>query len=119
MIKLTDNALTKIKEILLEENNPAAKLRTSVQGGGCAGFSYSFAIETEQHEDDFVVDGSQNLVLIDSMSLQYMQDATIDYVEDLMSSSFRIDNPNAQTSCGCGSSFSMADDFLDHFHDFG
>lgn len=116
MITLTEKALAKIKDILAEENNPAAKIRTFVQGGGCAGFSYGFTIDTEQNGDDFVVEGSQNLVVIDSMSVQYMQDAVIDYVEDLMSSSFRIDNPNAQTSCGCGSSFSMADDYFEDHH---
>jgi iron-sulfur cluster assembly accessory protein len=117
MITLTNAALTKIKEILADEPE-SSKLRTFVQGGGCSGMSYGFTIDTEQNEDDFVVEGSQNLVLVDSMSVQYLQNAVIDYVDDLMGSSFRIDNPNAETTCGCGSSFSVADDFLDDVHDF-
>ncbi len=115
MITITENALTKIKEILLEEGS-GSKLRTFVQGGGCSGMSYGFNIETEQNEDDFVVENSDNLVLVDSMSMMYLSGATIDYVEDLMGASFRIDNPNAETSCGCGSSFSVADDFMDDHH---
>lgn len=118
MVKITNNALLKIIEILKEEDDPNSKLRTFVQGGGCSGMSYGFTIDTEQNEDDFVVEGSQNLVLVDSMSVQYLQNAVIDYVDDLMGSSFRIDNPNAETTCGCGSSFSVADDFLDDVHDF-
>lgn len=118
MITITENALNKIKDILIEENDPNAKLRTFVQGGGCSGMNYGFTIETEQNEDDFVVDNAENLVIIDSMSMMYLNGATIDYVEDLMGSNFKINNPNAETSCGCGSSFGVRDDFLDD-HYFG
>lgn len=107
MITITDPALEKIQGILAEENNPKIKLRTFVQGGGCSGFSYGFTLDEEQNEDDFVIDNKGTIVLIDSMSMQYLQGATIDYKEELMGSSFTINNPNAQTTCGCGSSFSI------------
>jgi iron-sulfur cluster insertion protein len=107
MITLTESALAKITDILAEENNPAVKLRTFVQGGGCSGFSYGFTLDEEQNEDDFVIDRNGVVVLVDSMSMQYLQGATIDYKEELMGSSFTINNPNAQTTCGCGSSFSV------------
>ena len=107
MITLTESAVAKIADILLEENTPQVKLRTFVQGGGCSGFSYGFTLDEEQNEDDFVIDNNGIVVLIDSMSMQYLQGATIDYKEELMGSSFTINNPNAQTTCGCGSSFSV------------
>ena len=107
MITLTESAVAKIADILLEENNPQVKLRTFVQGGGCSGFSYGFTLDEEQNEDDFVIDNNGVVVLIDSMSMQYLQGAVIGYKEELMGSSFTINNPNAQTTCGCGSSFSV------------
>ncbi len=107
MITLTESALAKISDILAEENNPALKLRTFVQGGGCSGFSYGFTLDEEQNEDDFIIENTGATILIDSMSMQYMQGATIDYKEDLMGSSFSIKNPNATTTCGCGSSFAI------------
>jgi len=107
MITLTESAVAKIADILLEENNPQVKLRTFVQGGGCSGFSYGFTLDEEQNEDDFVIDRNGVVVLIDSMSMQYLQGAVIDYKEELMGSNFTINNPNAQTTCGCGSSFSV------------
>lgn len=107
MIEITESAIAKISEILSEENNPDIKLRTFVQGGGCSGFSYGFTLDEEQSEDDFVIDKNGLSVLVDSMSMQYLQGATIDFKEDLMGSSFVINNPNAQSTCGCGSSFSV------------
>jgi iron-sulfur cluster insertion protein len=107
MITLTESAIEKIGDILAEENNPRVKLRTFVQGGGCSGFNYGFTLDEEQNEDDFVIDNNGVVVLVDSMSMQYLQGATIDYKEELMGSSFTINNPNAQTTCGCGSSFSV------------
>lgn len=83
MITITSNALTKIREILSEEDE-GSKLRTFVQGGGCAGFEYGFSVDKEQNEDDFEIEGTDGLVLIDAMSMQYLNDAVIDYVEDLM-----------------------------------
>lgn len=107
MIEITDSAIEKIRDILAEENNPNIKLRVFVQGGGCSGFSYGFTLDEEQQEDDFDFDRSGIHVLVDSMSAQYLQGATINYKDELMGSSFVIDNPNAQTTCGCGSSFSV------------
>jgi iron-sulfur cluster insertion protein len=106
MLTLTENAVQKIKELLAEENNPNLKLRSFVQGGGCSGMQYGFTFDETQNEDDFVIENDGIAVLVDSMSMQYMDGASIDYKDDLMGSSFSIDNPNAQTSCGCGSSFS-------------
>lgn len=107
MITLTESALAKIADILAEENNPALKLRTFVQGGGCSGFSYGFMLDEEQNEDDFIIESTDATVLVDSMSMQYLQGATIDYKDELMGSNFVINNPNATTTCGCGSSFSV------------
>ena len=78
-----------------------------VQGGGCSGFQYGFTFDSDKNEDDFEIEAGQTQVLVDSMSMQYVQGATIDYVEDLMGAQFKIKNPNATGSCGCGSSFSM------------
>lgn len=105
-ITITLPAQDKIADLLLEENNPNLKLRTFVQGGGCSGFQYGFTFDEEQNEDDFVVEAGTVKVLIDSMSYQYLAGAVIDYKEDLQGSHFSIKNPNAQTTCGCGSSFS-------------
>jgi len=105
MISITESAKAKIKDILAEENNPNINLRVFVQGGGCSGFSYGFTLDEEQNDDDFEVDLDGVKVLVDSMSGTYLQGATIDFKDELMGSSFTIDNPNAQTTCGCGSSF--------------
>jgi iron-sulfur cluster insertion protein len=106
MITITENASTKITDILAEENNPKARIRVFVQGGGCSGMQYGFAIEEEQNEDDFEIPAGSLSVLVDSISAQYLTNAQIDYVDDLNGSQFKISNPNAQTTCGCGSSFS-------------
>jgi iron-sulfur cluster insertion protein len=106
-ITITDSAITKIADLLAEENNPKLCLRTFVQGGGCSGFQYGFTFDEEQNEDDFVIESGTVKVLIDSMSYQYLVGAEINYTEDVMGSSFTIKNPNAQTTCGCGSSFSV------------
>ena len=107
MVEITDSAKTKITEIIAEENNPNLKIRTFVQGGGCSGMQYGFTFDEEQNEDDFEFDIGDNKMLVDSMSMQYLQGAIIDYKDDLMGSSFSIKNPNAQTTCGCGSSFAV------------
>ena len=111
MITITDSAYSKVKDLLAEEGDPNLKLRVFVQGGGCSGMSYGFNFETQQHEDDFTIEGNGVIVLVDSMSMQYLNNAVVDYKEDLMGAGFSISNPNAETSCGCGSSFSVADDF--------
>lgn len=107
MIELTENAKNKILDILYDEGNPNMCLRTYVQGGGCAGFSYGFTLDEVQNEDDFEIPLEPFKVLIDAMSMQYLQGAKIDYKEELMGSNFVIENPNASGSCGCGSSFSI------------
>jgi iron-sulfur cluster insertion protein len=106
MITITESAVAKIQDILTEENNPNLKLRVFVQGGGCSGFQYGFTLDEEQAEDDWDIESNGVSVLVDSMSGGYLQGATIDYKEDDYGSSFSISNPNAQTTCGCGSSFS-------------
>lgn len=103
MLTITESAQAKIADILAEENNANLKVRAFVQGGGCSGFQYGFTLDEQQGEDDFEVHG----VLVDSMSMQYLSGATIDYKDDIHGSSFVINNPNAQTTCGCGSSFSV------------
>ena len=105
-ITITESAVAKIADLLAEENNPKLCLRTFVQGGGCSGFQYGFTFDEEQNEDDFVLEKGGVKILVDSMSYQYLVGAEINYTEDVMGSSFTIKNPNAQTTCGCGSSFS-------------
>jgi iron-sulfur cluster insertion protein len=107
MITITESAKTKILDLLAEEGNPDLKLRTFVQGGGCSGFSYGFTFDEIMNEDDFEMPLGDSKVLIDAMSMQYLQGASIDYKEDLQGSEFKIINPNAQSTCGCGSSFSV------------
>jgi len=107
MITITESAKTKILDLLAEENNPDLALRTFVQGGGCSGMSYGFTFDEITNEDDFEVPLEKFKVLVDSASMQYLQGSSIDYKEDLQGSQFVISNPNAQTTCGCGSSFSV------------
>ena len=107
MVEITESAKEKIIDLLREENDPELKLRTFVQGGGCSGFQYGFTFDNEQNDDDFEFDIGEYKMLVDAMSMQYMTGAVIDYKDDLMGSSFSIKNPNAQTTCGCGSSFSV------------
>jgi iron-sulfur cluster insertion protein len=105
MIELNESAVTKLKQLFEEEGNPALKLRVFVQGGGCSGMQYGFTFDQEQNEDDFDISVDGITLLVDSMSAQYLQNAKIKYIEDTMGASFSIDNPQAQTTCGCGSSF--------------
>lgn len=107
MLTLSDNAVIKLKDILAEENNPNIKLRVFVQGGGCSGFQYGFTLDEDQTDDDFDLTINGVTILVDSMSSMYLQGATIDYKEELMGASFSISNPNAQSTCGCGASFSI------------
>lgn len=106
MIVITDTAKEKIQDVLIGED-PNSKLRMFVQGGGCAGFSYGFTIDTEQNDDDFVIEAGNASVIVDSMSMQYIDGSTVDYVEELMGAHFSIKNPQSATTCGCGSSFSI------------
>ena len=105
MITVSESAVAKIQDILAEENNPALKLRVFVQGGGSSGMQYGFTLDETQNEDDWDLDINGVKILVDSMSGGYLQGAEIDYRDDVMGASFTIKNPNAQTTCGCGSSF--------------
>jgi len=107
VITISESAKEKIKDILYQEGNPKLSLRTFVQGGGCSGFSYGFTLDEELNEDDFEIPLDEFKVLVDSMSMQYLQGSTIDYKEELMGSNFVINNPNATSKCGCGSSFGV------------
>ena len=107
MMTITESAKIKILDLLLEEGNPNLSLRTFVQGGGCSGFSYGFTFDDATNEDDFEIPLEKFKVLVDAMSMQYLQGASIDYKDDLSGSQFVITNPNAQSTCGCGSSFSV------------
>ncbi|HEM7885563.1 TPA: iron-sulfur cluster insertion protein ErpA [Burkholderia cenocepacia] len=103
----TDAAADKVKQLIDEEGNPDLKLRVFVQGGGCSGFQYGFTFDEEVNEDDTVMNKNGVQLLIDSMSYQYLVGAEIDYKDDLNGAQFVIRNPNATTTCGCGSSFSV------------
>lgn len=112
-ILFTVSAADKVAALIQEENNPHLKLRVYITGGGCSGFQYGFTFDETQQEDDTVIVQScsngqaQVHLLIDSMSFQYLKDAEIDYVQGLQGEQFVIRNPNAKTTCGCGSSFSL------------
>jgi iron-sulfur cluster insertion protein len=101
----TDNAAIKVRELIEEEGNPGLKLRVFVTGGGCSGFQYGFTFDEEVNEDDTTLDKNGVTLLIDPMSYQYLVGAEIDYSEGLEGSQFVIRNPNATSTCGCGSSF--------------
>ncbi len=103
----TDNAAKKVKELIEEEGSPDLKLRVFVSGGGCSGFQYGFTFEEEVNDDDTQVQKDSVTLLIDPMSLQYLMGAEIDYTDSLQGSQFVIRNPQATTTCGCGSSFSV------------
>ena len=102
----TDNAAQKVKDLIIEEGNPELKLRVFVTGGGCAGFQYGFSFDETVGEDDTAFQKNGVTLLVDPMSYQYLVGAEIDYTESLEGSQFVIKNPNAVSTCGCGSSFS-------------
>lgn len=103
----TDSAAQKVHELIQEEGNPELKLRVFVQGGGCSGFQYGFTFDEVTNEDDTIMEKNGVALLIDAMSYQYLVGAEIDYKDDLNGAQFVIKNPNASTTCGCGSSFSV------------
>jgi iron-sulfur cluster insertion protein len=108
MVTFTDNAKRKIIDLLAEEGNPALCVRMFVQGGGCSGFQYGFTFDEHADADDFIISIDETRVVrVDPMSLQYLNDASVDYEEGLMESAFKVNNPTASTTCGCGSSFSI------------
>ena len=107
LIDFTDNAANKVSALIQEEGNPNLKLRIFVSGGGCSGFEYNFAFDEAVNEDDMVIEKNAVSLLIDAMSFQYLTGASIDYLEGLEGARFVINNPNATSTCGCGSSFSV------------
>jgi iron-sulfur cluster insertion protein len=106
-IVLTNAAARKVQELILEERNPELKLRVYISGGGCSGFQYGFSFDEEQSVDDLAVKNDGVTLLVDPLSLQYLLGAEVDYSESLQGAQFVIRNPNASTTCGCGSSFSV------------
>jgi iron-sulfur cluster insertion protein len=106
-ISVTDNAVRKVTELLSEEGNDNLKLRVYITGGGCSGFSYGFSFDETSREDDTIVQREGVTVLVDSMSIQYLEGSQLDYTEGLQGARFVVSNPNATSTCGCGSSFSI------------
>lgn len=105
MLTITASAINKVRDLLVEEKLPNGALRMFVQGGGCSGYEYGFTFDEEIAEDDFVTENEGVKVVVDMISLQYLQGATLDYKEEKFNSQFVISNPNAKSTCGCGSSF--------------
>lgn len=103
----SDSAVAKVRELVEEEGNPDLKLRVFVTGGGCSGFQYGFSFDDNQDDEDTVIEKGGAVLLVDPMSYQYLVGATIDYQEGLQGSQFVVQNPNASSTCGCGSSFSI------------
>ncbi len=106
-INFTDSAAAKVAQLIEEEGNPDLKLRVFVQGGGCSGFQYGFDIDQTRQPDDIVVERDGATVLVDETSLQFLKGSVVDFVDDLIGQSFKIENPQATSSCGCGTSFSI------------
>lgn len=107
VIELTESAAGKLRELIEQEGNPSLMLRVFVTGGGCSGFQYGFTFDENRQETDSVVEADGVTILVDMMSAQYLMGANIDYKEDLEGAQFMISNPNATTTCGCGSSFGV------------
>lgn len=106
-LHISESAVNKVKALLEEEQNEALNLRVYITGGGCAGFSYGFKFDEAANEEDTVVERDGVKMLVDSLSIQYLMGATVDYSEGLQGARFTVDNPGATSTCGCGSSFSV------------
>ncbi|KGQ60363.1 iron-sulfur cluster insertion protein ErpA [Gallibacterium anatis] len=106
-LTFTDAAARKVKFLIEGEDNPNLKLRVYITGGGCSGFQYGFTFDENVNEGDLTIENSGVILVVDPMSLQYLIGGTVDYTEGLEGSRFVVDNPNATTTCGCGSSFSI------------
>lgn len=104
-LKISDAALARVRELIREEGRPALKLRVSIEGGGCSGFQYDVSFTEARADDDLVIHREGVELLVDPLSMQYLEGAEVDYVEQLSGAQFVIHNPNAKTTCGCGSSF--------------
>lgn len=106
-LDFTPAAAGKVRELIADEGNPALKLRVYIQGGGCSGFQYGFEFDEQQGEDDLAIATDGVTLLVDPLSLQYLMGAAVDYSESLHGAQFTIRNPNAKSTCGCGSSFTV------------
>ena len=106
-LKISPDAVTRVRQLLASKDNPDVMLRVYIQGGGCSGFQYGFQFDEDAQEDDISIEQDGIKILVDMLSLQYLGGAEIDYKDDIMGSRFLVNNPNASTTCGCGSSFSI------------
>jgi len=106
-IEFSDSAAAKVKQLIEEEQNPDLKLRVYITGGGCSGFQYGFTFDEKINDGDMLVEKMGVTMVVDPMSLQYLAGGVVDYTEGLEGSRFLVNNPNAKTTCGCGSSFSI------------
>ncbi|CAK9884000.1 MAG: Iron-sulfur cluster insertion protein ErpA [Candidatus Erwinia impunctatus] len=106
-LQFTDAAASKVKALVSDEDNPDLKLRVYITGGGCSGFQYGFTFDDQINEGDMTIEKSGVALVVDPMSLQYLVGGSVDYTEGLEGSRFIVTNPNAKTTCGCGSSFSI------------
>lgn len=106
-LQFTDAAATKVKSLIVDEENPALKLRVYITGGGCSGFQYGFTFDDQLNDGDMTIEKQGVSLVVDPMSLQYLVGGSVDYTEGLEGSRFIVTNPNAKTTCGCGSSFSI------------
>ena len=106
-LEFTHAAAAKVRELIAGEGNPALKLRVYIQGGGCSGFQYGFEFDEQQGEDALAIATDDVVLLVDPLSLQYLMGAEVDYAESLQGAQFTIRNPNAKSTCGCGSSFTV------------
>ena len=106
-LKISESAVQRVNQLLATKNNPDLLLRVYIQGGGCSGFQYGFQFDESQQEDDIAIEQSGVKVVVDMLSLQYLDGAEIDFKDDLLGSRFLVNNPNATTTCGCGSSFAI------------
>ncbi len=112
-ITLTDSAISKVKNLISVNGNQNLKLRIYIVGGGCSGFQYGFTLDEKINEDDIVISKDSITMLVDALSSQYLIDAEVDYIENLQGARFIVHNPNAETTCGCGSSFSIKEELLE------
>lgn len=107
LLTITDSAAAKVKALVLAQGNPSLKLRVYIVGGGCSGFQYGFKLDSEINIDDTIVDIAPISLVVSELSIPYLQGAVVDYVENLQGAQFVVKNPNAESTCGCGSSFAL------------
>lgn len=112
-IRFTDSAVNKVKSLIESDVKKNLKLRVYIVGGGCSGFQYGFAFDENINEDDIIIEKDSVKMVVDALSVQYLMNAEVDYIESLQGSHFIVRNPNAETTCGCGSSFSIKEELLE------